>query len=101
MQATATIYVERGEDEIELTIEGRVSPLVRGRFMGPAEDCYPDEGGEAEVTAVLAGGLAWDGTLTADEERAAEDALRESVDEDDGGSDCFDDYDSSAAEWDR
>jgi hypothetical protein len=25
-------------------------PLVRGRFSGPPEDCYPDEGGEAEIT---------------------------------------------------
>lgn len=47
---TARIYAETEEgDEIAYDVEGTVEPARRGRYSGPPELCYPDEGGEVEV----------------------------------------------------
>jgi len=41
---------EDGEEiEHNLQAEFDVEPLVRGKINGPPEDCYPDEGGYAEL----------------------------------------------------
>jgi hypothetical protein len=46
-------YVERelqGEDvEIQLQVELDVEPFVRGKYSGPPEGCFPDEGGMAQI----------------------------------------------------
>lgn len=68
MYYTQECYVERDDDEVVLSIEFDVSPLIRGRYSGPPEHCYPDEGGYAEVVKILCDGKPWDGELTTDEE---------------------------------
>lgn len=45
------LSAETEEGEIEYEFEGRVSPLIRGRYSGPPELCHPDEGGEVEIEA--------------------------------------------------
>jgi hypothetical protein len=56
MEIEATIWVERGDDELEIKLTADASPRVRGRYHGPPELCYPDEGGEIEdVIATLNG----------------------------------------------
>ena len=99
------IYVERCEDgspvpfgplpegfeteEIEVEIHGSVAPIVRGRFNGPSEDCYPDEGGEVEDIEASVDGKPFE--LTDEETQKAEEALVEAAaDQDDG--DYEDDY---------
>ena len=37
---------------LTFTAECDYEPLVRGRFSGPPELCYPDEGGAATITAL-------------------------------------------------
>lgn len=37
------------------TIEYTYTPRIPGRYSGPPEDCYPDEGEELEVTKVVIG----------------------------------------------
>lgn len=49
--------VEADDSEKEYEISGTVSPFIRGRYTGPPDQCFPDEGGEVEVTSIkLAGG---------------------------------------------
>jgi hypothetical protein len=36
------------EYEVELLVRAKICPFARGRFSGPFEDCYPNEGGYAE-----------------------------------------------------
>jgi len=38
--------------EIDVTIGGDYEPLIPGRFNGPPENCYPDEGGYAELSYI-------------------------------------------------
>jgi len=91
---TTVIYVERGEEEIELSVEGRFSPGSPGRLWGPPEKCYPDEPAEAEVEHVFLNGQPWTGELTKAEEEAAVEALLAAGGEDDDGPDPDDYYDS-------
>lgn len=86
--------VERGEEEVILTIRGNVSPYVPAKTWGPPENCYPAEGGEAEIEVVLLNGKPWDGELTDEERERAEEALQEKA-ADDGydGPDPDDYYD--------
>jgi len=74
-----TFCVERGEDELELDIDGNVTSYDPGRLSGPPEDCYPPEGGEAEIESVTLDGKRWDGTLTKEELDAVEEQLREAA----------------------
>lgn len=76
METRATIWVHRGDEEIELTIVGEVVPYTPGRYSGPPEDCYEADGGWAEIEAVLCAGQPWSGTLTAEERGWAEAALQ-------------------------
>lgn len=90
-----TLCVYRGEDEeteIELTVQGSVEPFVPGRYHGPPERCYPDEGGDAEVCAVLLAGKPWDGELTDRETDEAKRLLRQAE------ADARESYDESRAE---
>lgn len=36
--------------------EAYIEPFVRGKYSGPPETCYPDEGGYAEVSALTCNG---------------------------------------------
>ncbi len=74
---THEFCVEReidGED-VELTLRAdlEIEPFVRGLYSGPPENCFPDEGGSAEIDGTI---LVlnedwkfepWSGTLTDDE----------------------------------
>lgn len=55
---SAKIYVERelpeGTCEIEVEIRGEVTPIRHGKFTGLPELCYPDEGGEVDITGCWA-----------------------------------------------
>ena len=104
---TYEFYVERDvseEETVELTLQAElyIEPFVRGKYSGPPENCYPDEGGTAEIEGpVLVQNeegkfVPWDGQLTKDEisdveTKGYEDwvqAQEDSVDYDD-----YDDYD--------
>lgn len=37
------------EEEIEVIAHCYIEPKIKGRYYGPPEDCYPDEGGYAEI----------------------------------------------------
>lgn len=72
---TATLSITRTAFEIELEVEGNVEPIVHGHYSGPPERCFPDEGGDVEVTSVKCVGCGQTVDLTPDEQRLAEDAL--------------------------
>ena len=70
-----------GEDEVNVTVRGTVSPVIRGCYHGPPERCYPDEGGEVEIVeVVLEDGSKWAGELTTHETDRLEEMLREAAD---------------------
>lgn len=45
---TAEIEIVRDGQEVLAEVTGTVEPMVRGRYFGRPENCYPDEGGYAE-----------------------------------------------------
>jgi hypothetical protein len=59
----ARTYFETFErdDEIEVTVEYSITAYDPGNTYGPAEDCYPPEGGEVEIVRVFndAGEVKW------------------------------------------
>lgn len=72
--------VEREVDgelvELILLAELEVEPFVPGLTFGPPENCYPDEGGYAEIYTIwnIANGqkTEWTGTLTPTEKSKVE-----------------------------
>ncbi|MBY0277913.1 hypothetical protein K2Z84_21475 [Candidatus Binatia bacterium] len=74
MIAFITVTRERGEIEVE--IEGNATPVVPGRYSGPPELCYPDEGGEAEIESSVCSCCGKAVELSAEERARAEAALR-------------------------
>ena len=46
---------DKGEVVETLDCEAEFAPVVRGRYEGPPEHCYPDEGGELEGLTVRVG----------------------------------------------
>jgi len=93
---TVDFEVERGGEEdykvIQLQITGHVSPYVPAYTSGLPENCYPAEGGEAEIEVILHEGKVWDGELTEAERESVEAKLFECMQED--GPDPDDYYDS-------
>lgn len=85
-----------GED-VTLTVSGSVEPLVRGRYFGPPERCYPDEGGEVEITSVTRDGKPWSHELSPKDLERAEDALREQAEDD--GPDPDTDIEDDGGDW--
>ncbi len=77
---TTKMTVVRGEDEFEVEVTGDVAPIIPGRYSGPPEDCYPDEGGEVESLSASLDGKPFE--LTAEEEAKAEGLLQERAAED-------------------
>lgn len=41
------------DDETEVTVEYSITPYDPGNTYGPAENCYPPEGGEVEIVKVF------------------------------------------------
>lgn len=75
IERTIDFMVERDEEEIELQVTGYIEPFIRGRLSGAPEDCFPDEGGVAEIKDVKLGGKIWEGELTKAEVESAESDL--------------------------
>lgn len=81
---THEFCVERevdGEDvELTLQVELEIEPFVRGRYSGPPENCFPDEGGSAEIDGPIlvqdenGEFVPWNGTLTDSEVSKAEES---------------------------
>lgn len=69
--------IVRGDEEIELNVEFTATPFVSATYWQPAE------GGEIEITAVFANGVALDPPLTDAEESVVLDYLFESLDDSD------------------
>ena len=59
--------------EVEVLISGDVTPVREGRFYGPPELCFPDEGGEVDITEISANGRLFE--LTEEETKLAIEAL--------------------------
>ncbi len=72
---TAPLYVERDGEEIELQVNGSVTPGQRARIHGPPEKCCPEMPPEAEVESVWFEGQPWTGKLTEAETDDAYDRL--------------------------
>lgn len=79
------------EREIELEVHGN-SYFSPGKYYGPWEDSYPDEG-DTEIVEVTLDGKLWDGELTDKEERSAEELIDEAVREQEPEPDFEIDYD--------
>lgn len=60
-QHTIEFYIERDDEELELEVTADVEPFVPGKLTGPPEDCYPDEGGTADITDIKLDGKPFDG----------------------------------------
>ncbi len=69
--------IERDGEEIEINVEFDATPIVSATYWQPAE------GGEIEILAVFAGGVALDPPLTDAEESKVLDYLGESLSPDD------------------
>ena len=74
---SASISVERDEEEIELEISGTIEPYTPAKMSGHPDTWYPEEGGEVEITGILFNGVPWTGELTEDEVNKAKEALQE------------------------
>lgn len=70
------------EEELELEIQGR-SYYQEGRYYGPPENCYPDEG-ETEILSITWNGKKFPWDLTDKEIEKAEEQISMAVQEDEG-----------------
>jgi hypothetical protein len=78
-------------EELVLTITGR-SYFAPGKFYGPPEECYPDEG-DTEIISIIWNGKPFPWDLTPEEEAAVLEQISNEVSED-GGPDPDEYYDS-------
>jgi hypothetical protein len=63
-RGTTLWTVERGEeDAFDVEITYRREAYDPGRFIGPAEHCYPPEGGGVEILSVTRDGQPFDWTV--------------------------------------
>lgn len=86
---------------ITLKVEGR-SYFQSGRYSGPPEDCYPDEG-DTEVEAVIGpDGNDWSDKLTSDEQSQILMMVQENCMNDpedyEGDEDDYDDYEPDSSD---
>lgn len=79
MKCNITIWVMRGEEELELEVSGTVSPYVSAVTHLAPENCHPAEGGEVEIETITLHGEKWNGELTDEELDRAEDGLFEAA----------------------
>ena len=78
-------------DVNSIHVSGDVTAFCPGRICGPPERCYPDEGGDVEVTGSWLNGEEVE--LTEDEIAQAEEALLQAA------ADAAEDYAVSRAEY--
>lgn len=76
------------DDETVVTVEYTISPFDPGNTYGPAENCYPPEGGEVEIIKVFNDAGPVNSTDAEDEKWCA--WIAENHDHD---GDFYDDYD--------
>jgi hypothetical protein len=69
-------------EELVLTITGR-SYFYPGKFYGPPEECYPDEG-DTEIISITWNGKPFPWDLTPEEEEAVLEQISSEVSEDEG-----------------
>lgn len=74
-RVTVCLYVDRGDDELELEVSGRVTAGSR------ATRDYPGDPPEVEIVKVTLDGEPWSGELTATEVEDAEERLYEAASE--------------------
>ena len=92
MQVEIEFFVYRGEEEIALTIWGDVEPYVPANLSGHPDDWTPPEGGYSCVEAIFLNGRLWDGKLTAEERKDAEEVLYNALEDYELEPDDYDDY---------
>lgn len=79
-------------EELILEIEGR-SYFAPGKYYGPPENCYPDEG-DTEILSITWKGKPFPWDLTSQEEASVLEQIENVVQDDDGPDpDDYDDYD--------
>lgn len=76
--------------EIELRVEALVSRFRPGRYSGPPENCFPDEGGGIEEMSITWDGVEVYAALTRAELLRADAAVYEQVERDNDESDRWD-----------
>ena len=57
---TISFVIERDGADLELEVEGQVSSIVPGKYTGPPENCYPDEGGDVDILSVKLNGVEYE-----------------------------------------
>jgi hypothetical protein len=74
------------DDDIDVTIDYTITPIIPARVSGPPEDCYPAEGGEVDNLKVTRADSGEDitGSLTGDEEDAICEYIQNNHDFDEG-----------------
>ena len=87
-ESTISFTIDRDNKEIELEVEGYISEFFPGKFCGPMDGCYPDEGGEAEIVSISLDGKPYTEPLTEQERIDILEALQESIF--DGSHDFYD-----------
>lgn len=75
---TVLRQVDGEEVEFELHVECQIEPFVPGKYTGPYENSYPDEGGFASIDGPIyetdddGKARVWGGSLTEDERERVE-----------------------------
>lgn len=88
---TRTYYADfERDDETEVTVEYSITPYDSGNTYGPAENCYPPEGGEVEIVKVFSD-TDTDIKITDAEDEKWRQSILERHDFDDGYDGCDDD----------
>jgi hypothetical protein len=99
-----TFTIERGDEELELTITGHCTKYVPANFRGHPDNWAPAEGGDSEIEEILRDdGKPWSGKLTDIETKEAERALYEQAERDaeDAATDAaVSQYEDSLDRWD-
>jgi hypothetical protein len=78
------------DSEVELEVEGYIEPLTPARISGPPEDCYPEEGGFAEISRVTVVDTGDAFETTKEQDEALSEALYE----------AWEDYDNDEYDYD-
>ena len=71
------------DNESEVVVDYTMTPVIPAQTYGPAENCYPAEGGEVEIQSVTIFGSDNTVTLTDAQETELVDYLQQNTDFDD------------------
>lgn len=83
--------VVRGDSDVGLIAECKMSPYVPAQTYGPPETWSPEEGGDVRINDITLHGKLWDGELTKDEADHLEELCAEAAGA--AMADAYDDYD--------